>query len=90
VANHPDGYGVINERVVIFHRYGPGVDGKLERFIVVINFADDDRLVDIPFSANGEWQDLLNGEKVHVAGFRLFKQRIPSNWGCIYYHETRH
>jgi 1,4-alpha-glucan branching enzyme len=90
VANHPDGYGVINERVVIFHRYGPGVDGSREHFIVAINFADDDRLVDIPFSANGEWQDLLNGEKVHVAGFRLFKQRIPSNWGCIYYHETRH
>jgi 1,4-alpha-glucan branching enzyme len=86
-ANHHGGYGVIDERVVVFHRYGAGVDGRLERFIIVINFADDDQFVDIPFSANGQWQDLLNDENAHVVGFRLFKQRIPSNWGRIYYQE---
>jgi len=87
-ANHPDGYGVVDQSVVIYHRYGSGADGRFERFIIAINFAADDRFVDIPFPNNGAWQDLLNDQTAQVTSFRLFQQRITSNWGRIYYQEA--
>ncbi|MCP4420606.1 MAG: 1,4-alpha-glucan branching enzyme, partial [Chloroflexi bacterium] len=84
-SNHPDGYGIINDKVVIFHRYGEDESGNFQRFIIVINYADDDQIIDIPFSANGLWRDLLGGETAVIANCRLFQQRIPSNWGRIYF-----
>ncbi len=84
-SNHPDGYGVINDSVVVFHRYGEDGDGRFQRFIIVINYADDDQIINIPFSTNGLWRDLLNEETAVVANYRLFPQRIPSNWGRIYF-----
>ena len=60
-------------------------DGRLERFIVVLNFSDDDQWTDIPFSTNGVWTDLLNGDSVDVGGFRLTGQRINSNRGRIHH-----
>ncbi|MCP4427880.1 MAG: 1,4-alpha-glucan branching enzyme, partial [Chloroflexi bacterium] len=39
-SNHPDGYGIINDKVVIFHRYGEDESGNFQRFIIVINYAD--------------------------------------------------
>ena len=61
---------------------GPGRDNQTaERFIIVVNYADFDQFVDIPFSANGAWDDLLNEQSVVVSGFRLLNQRINSNWG---------
>jgi hypothetical protein len=87
--NHPDGYGAFLDRaVVIFHRWGPGGDGSTERFIVVVNYSDSDQFVDIPFSSNGRWEDLLNGGSVEVVGNRLTNQRIFSNWGRIYYQRA--
>jgi pullulanase len=81
-----DGYGVDTaRRLAIYHRWGKGDDGRLERFIVVLNFSDDDQWTDIPFSTNGVWTDLLNGDSVDVGGFRLTGQRINSNWGRIYH-----
>lgn len=81
VSNHPDGYGAfLDKDVVVYHRYGSS-----ERFIIVINYSDFDQRVDIPFSTNGTWQDLLNDNTVHVNHFRLYYQRINSNWGRIYY-----
>ena len=38
--------------------------------MVVLNFSDDDQWTDIPFSTNGVWTDLLNGDTVDVGGFR--------------------
>ena len=83
--NHPDGYGVINDQIVIYHRYGDTSVG-LARYIVVINFGDQDQRVTVPFSTDGEWKDLLNDELVNVSGFRHPDCRIPSNWGRIFYH----
>lgn len=84
--NHPDGYGVFPDRgVVIFHRYGEGAGGSFERFIVVINYSDFDQSIDIPFSVNGAWEDLLNRETEVVTDWRLSGVRIPSNWGRIYF-----
>ncbi len=79
-------YGVFpNQDVAVFHRYGQAADGQFERFIVVINYSDFDQHVTIPFSKDGQWDDLLNGSVDFVSGFRLFNQRINSNWGRIYY-----
>jgi pullulanase len=80
------GYGVDTARgLAIYHRWGKGADGRLERFMVVLNFSDDDQWTDVPFSTNGVWTDLLNGDTVDVGGFRLTGQRISSNWGRIYH-----
>jgi pullulanase len=50
-AANQDGYGVFPEiGVVVYHRYGPADDGSFERFIIVLNYSDSDRLVDIPLS----------------------------------------
>ncbi|MCL6636087.1 MAG: alpha amylase C-terminal domain-containing protein, partial [Peptococcaceae bacterium] len=79
-------YGVFPDTgVVVFHRYGEGAGGGVERFIVAINYSDWDQWIDLPFSVNGAWEDLLNGETAIVSGWRLSGQRIPSNWGRIYF-----
>ncbi len=83
-APHPDGYGVINEEIVIFHRYGQTAGG-LARYIIALNFGDGDQWVDIPFSANGVWQELLGETAVTVTNFRLHNHHVPSNWGRIFY-----
>jgi hypothetical protein len=52
-----------------------------ERFIVVLNFSNTAHRVDIPFSENGVWRDLLNERDDNVVDFRLRDQEITSNWG---------
>jgi pullulanase len=82
------GYGVdIDKDVVIYHRWGTAEDGRLERFIIILNFSDFDQYVDIPFSVNGVWEDRLNGDSIDVHNFHLFDQRINSNWGRLYYRK---
>ncbi len=83
-----EGYGVnVDKDVVIYHRWGAADDGRLERFIIVLNFSDFDQFVDIPFSVNGDWEDRLNGDSINIRDFRLFNQRISSNWGRLYYRK---
>ena len=85
-VNHPDGYGAFPDKdVVIYHRFGYSQSGQLERFIIVVNYSDFDQRIDVPFSANGMWDDLLNGCSDYVSNFKLFNQRINSNWGRVYY-----
>jgi len=54
------------------------------RFIIVVNYSDFDQTVDIPFSVNGKWADILNGISFVITDFRLPNHRIPSNWGRIF------
>jgi hypothetical protein len=54
---------------------------------VVLNCAGSDQWVDIPFSRNGQWQDLLNGGVSTVTNYRLANERIASNWGRVYYQQ---
>jgi len=82
---NPAGYGVdVEKQVVIYHRWGRGDDDRLERFIVVLNCSPSSQCVDIPFSTNGEWQDVLNGRRDTVTDYRLGGQWIESNWGRVY------
>ncbi len=82
----PDGYGLdTNRQVMIFHRWGNDADGRLERFMIVLNFSSQTQMVDVPFAANGTWQDLLNDQTVTVNDFRLINQAIESYWGRVYF-----
>lgn len=86
--NHFDddgvGYGAFPDKdVVIFHRFGRGMDGRTEKFIIVINYSDFDQRIDIPLSDNGRWTDLLNGDSFNVTDHRLRNQLISSNFGRI-------
>jgi hypothetical protein len=57
-----DGFGVDTARgVVVYHRWGPGADGVLERFYVALNFSGQPQTVTLSFAENGTWEDLLNG-----------------------------
>jgi 1,4-alpha-glucan branching enzyme len=83
-----EGYGVnVQKSVVIYHRWGQGDGGELEKFIVVLNFSDQEQFVDIPFSSDGTWQDLLNERSDFVTGFRLANQSVSSNWGRVYFQK---
>jgi 1,4-alpha-glucan branching enzyme len=80
------GYGV-NEQsgLVIFHRWGLDGEGRLERFIIVLNFSEYEQIADIPFPANGDWKDLLNDTTVSVSDYWLRSERLGSHWGRIYF-----
>ena len=75
----------IDKQVLIYHRWGAASDGDLERFIIVLNFSEQDQYADVPFPGNGVWQDLLSGGQVEVANYRLASYRVPSNWGCLFW-----
>ena len=64
---------------------GPGDNGRLERFIIALNFSDRLQVVDIPFADNGRWRDLLNDHEVEVSDFRLARQQLEPYWGRVYY-----
>ncbi len=80
------GYGIdVDKQVVIYHRWGQGDNGRLERFIIVLNFSDQPQTVDVPFADNGPWRDVLNDREVNVSNFELIQQTIEPYWGCVYY-----
>ena len=83
-----DGYGIdVQKQVVIYHRWGTD-DGRLERFIIVLNFSPDKQVVDVPFSADGSWIDVLNdGVNPTVSGFWLRNWTVNSNWGNIFFRQ---
>jgi len=81
------GYGVDTERgLVIYHRWGQNEKGDLERFIIVLNFSSETRWADIPFSVNGQWEELISGWKVMVQDYRLRNQGVGAHWGQIFFH----
>jgi hypothetical protein len=80
------GYGLDTERqLAIYHRWGNADDGQLERFIIVLNFSGSPQNTDVPFSVDGAWDELLDGVRVHVAGFKLRDQTVNPHWGKIYH-----
>jgi 1,4-alpha-glucan branching enzyme len=88
--NHPDGYGVYPDLgAVIYHRWGRADDGDTERFVIVLNYSETDRWLRIPFSEDGLWQDLLNGESVWVEGYALSSERVNSHWGRVYWRKQQ-
>ncbi|MFN6474433.1 MAG: alpha-amylase family glycosyl hydrolase [Nostoc sp. SerVER01] len=82
---NPEGYGVdVGKGVIIYHRWGNSEDGALQRFIIVVNFSNQDQIVSVPFSDNGRWKDLLNNWKVDIQNHWLADVTINSNWGRVF------
>ena len=82
---NPEGYGVDTAKsVVIYHRWSDPSPGPLEKFIIVLNFSGVTQSVNLPFSDNGEWDDLLNGFSVSVSNFKIVDFRVTSYWGNIF------
>jgi pullulanase len=80
-----DGFGVSEDRgLVVFHRWGPDGQGGTEKFIVVLNFSAYDQMLDVPFSDNGTWRELLEGWDVSIGNWRLANHRVGSHWGRIF------
>jgi hypothetical protein len=81
-AFNPEGYGVdVSRGILIFHRWGPTPSGQLERLIVAINFSPYGQTVNIPFSVDGAWQELLENRTVYVLNNTLPGVGLTSNWG---------
>lgn len=85
---NPKGYGVdVQKQVVIYHRWGASAAG-VDRYIVVLNFSQRDQIVDIPFSVNGLWVDLLDSSlSPMVTNYWLRHWRVPSNWGHVFHSQ---
>jgi 1,4-alpha-glucan branching enzyme len=83
------GYGLdADKSVAIYHRWEDRPAGGTDLYIVVVNFSPFDRWVDIPFTRDGMWRDLLNGNaSVNVTGARLQNQQINGNWGRVYHFQ---
>ena len=80
------GYGVNQEKdVAIFHRWGNDAQGRLERFIIVLNCSEYEQVVDVPFPDSGRWEDLLNGGTTQVNDYWLRSERLSSHWGRVYF-----
>ena len=80
-----EGYGIdTSKNVVIYHRWGHDSSGVLERFIIVLNFSSSTQTVDLPFSDNGRWDDLLNGFSVTVSNSRIPGFHVNSHWGNVF------
>jgi 1,4-alpha-glucan branching enzyme len=83
---NPAGYGIdVARQLVIYHRWGATDDGRLQRFMIVLNFSPNNQTVDVPFTENGVWTDLLNDQQVNVEGNRLQNVEVGSNWGRVFY-----
>jgi 1,4-alpha-glucan branching enzyme len=87
-----DGYGVDVERqMVIYRRWGHDDQGKLQNFIIVLNFSDYDHLITLRLPESGVWTDLLSGYngawKPQVHNNRL-TYTATSNWGQVFFKEA--
>lgn len=85
-----EGYGIdVGKQVVIYHRWGNTPGGHLERFIIALNFSGFTQWVNVPFSTNGTWIDLLNNNTPYnIDGYSLRDFAVNSNWGCILYQKA--
>jgi 1,4-alpha-glucan branching enzyme len=79
------GYGIdVARGLLVYHRWGNSPTGQLERFIIVINFSAGPQSLDLPFSDNGRWDDLLNGSSVVVTDYRIAGFQVNSHWGHVF------
>jgi 1,4-alpha-glucan branching enzyme len=84
----PQGYGVdVSKGVLIYHRWGDIASGAVEYFMIVLNFSQNDQVVDVPFPENGTWQEMLSGRPTTVDGFWARGLTVESNWGKVFYRE---
>jgi hypothetical protein len=80
-----NGFG-INEaqQTVVFHRWGNADDGRLEKFLIVLNFSTFPQTVSLSFPEDFGWTDLLSGWQPPVRNNWLTFEVGP-NWGHVFY-----
>ncbi len=79
------GFGVSQDRgLAVFHRWGPDGQGRTEKFIIVLNFSANEQQLDVPFSDNGTWHELLEGWDVSIVDWRLRNHRVTPHWGRVF------
>jgi 1,4-alpha-glucan branching enzyme len=78
-------YGAdVEAGTVVYHRWGNNTEGKLDRYIIVLNFSMFARSLNLPFSENGRWENLLDGNTINVRNYSCDNYIINSHWGAIY------
>jgi Alpha amylase, C-terminal all-beta domain len=76
----------VQKQVLIYHRWGNDEYGRLERFIIVVNFSKNDQVVDVPFPTNDAWTDILNpGLSVTPSQGWVHNWTVNSNWGNVFF-----
>jgi len=80
-----DGFGINQaQQTVVFHRWGPADDGRLEKFYIVLNFSPWPQSVAVSFPEDDGWVDLLSGWQPSVQNHWL-RFQVGSNWGHVFY-----
>ena len=81
----PDGFGINQaQQTVVYHRWGPADDGRLEKFFVVLNFSPWTQPVAFRLPDADGWIDLLSGWQPPVTdGWLRFV--VGSNWGHVFW-----
>ena len=89
---NPAGFGVDTERqVVIYHRWGTGPAGQLQRFYIVLNFSSSPQAVRVPLPEDGRWIDLLSeytGTWTVVVSNQRLDLEVSPHWGHIFFKES--
>ena len=87
---NPEGAGIDDSKqVLIYHRWGTGPDGRLENFVIVLNFSDQPQPVSVPFPLDGAWTDLLSnfdGSWQPIVSNRRLDFSVGANWGHVFLH----
>jgi pullulanase len=79
------GFGINESRqLVTYHRWGNDAAGRLEKFLIVLNFSDGPQTVEVSFPEDNGWVDLLSGWQPIVHNHRL-RFEVGSNWGHIFH-----
>ncbi len=74
-----------SNKIIIYRRWGDGLNGQLENLIIVLNFSATEQTIDIPLPSNGQWKDLLNEKQIYQVTEGKLREQINSNWGRILY-----
>jgi pullulanase len=83
-----DGFGVDTAKgLIVYHRWGDGDDGRLERFYIALNFSNTSQDVTLRFAERGTWDNLLSDGEVKVVNNQL-NVMLESNWGHVFHSKS--
>ncbi|MEI9949980.1 MAG: alpha amylase C-terminal domain-containing protein [Pseudomonadota bacterium] len=77
--------------MLIYHRWGTAPGGRLENFVIVLNFSDQPQSVSVPFPIDGTWTDLLSdfsGSWQPVVTNQRLDFSVGANWGHVFFRST--
>lgn len=89
---NPSGVGVDTaKQVAVYRRSGRGENGRLQDFVIVLNFSDSDQHVAVRFPEDGVWIDMLSdyrGSWQPVVEGNVLELNVGSNWGHVFFRES--